>query len=91
MGVGHPGDILHGVGAGVDLFDCVLPTRMARHGTLYTLGGRANLGTARWAEHDGPHDEGSVFPATARYSAAYLRHLFRADEPWARAWRRSTT
>lgn len=80
MGVGHPGDILHAVGAGVDLFDCVLPTRAGRHGTLYTLAGRLSAKAARWAEHDGPYDEGSVFPATERYSAAYVRHLFAANE-----------
>jgi queuine tRNA-ribosyltransferase len=80
MGVGHPGDILHAVSSGVDLFDCVLPTRMARHHCLYTLNGRVNAKAAKWAEHDGPHDPGSVFPATERYSAAYLRHLFVAGE-----------
>jgi queuine tRNA-ribosyltransferase len=81
MGVGHPRDILHAVACGVDLFDCVLPTRMARHGALYTLQGRANVSGARWAEHEGPVDEGSVFPATERVSGAYLRHLFNVDEP----------
>jgi queuine tRNA-ribosyltransferase len=81
MGVGHPGDILHAVACGVDLFDCVLPTRMARHHALYTLNGRVNASGLKWAEHNGPHDEASVFPATERYSAAYLRHLFKAGEP----------
>jgi len=81
MGVGHPGDILHAVKAGVDLFDCVLPTRMARHHALYTLQGRVNISGKRWAEHDGPADPQSVFPQTERYSAAYLRHLFKAGEP----------
>ncbi|MCW5942055.1 MAG: tRNA guanosine(34) transglycosylase Tgt [Fimbriimonadaceae bacterium] len=83
MGVGHPRDILHAVEQGVDLFDCVLPTRMARHRCLYTLHGRVNAGSSRWAEHLAPHDPASVFPATERYSAAYLRHLFKADEPFA--------
>lgn len=81
MGVGHPRDILHGVASGIDMFDCVLPTRMARHHALYTLNGRVNVLNQRWAEHGGPVDEGSVFPATARYSAAYLRHLMKAGEP----------
>lgn len=81
MGVGHPGDILHAVACGVDMFDCVLPTRMARHHALYTLKGRVNAAGARWAEHDGPFDEGSVFPQTERYSAAYVRHLFKVGEP----------
>jgi queuine tRNA-ribosyltransferase len=80
MGVGHPQDIIHAVAAGIDLFDCVLPTRMARHHTLYTLQGRVNAQAAEWAEHDGLHDPGSEFKATSRYSAAYLRHLFKAGE-----------
>jgi queuine tRNA-ribosyltransferase len=80
MGVGHPQDILHAVSCGVDMFDCVLPTRMARHHVLYTLDGRVNAGNKRWADHDGPIDEGSTFPATERYSAAYLRHLLKVGE-----------
>ena len=81
MGVGHPGDILHAVACGIDMFDCVLPTRMARHHALYTLNGRVNAAGAKWAEYDGPFDEGSTFPQTERYSAAYVRHLFKVDEP----------
>ena len=81
MGVGHPKDIIHAVSCGVDLFDCVLPTRMARHHALYTLQGRVNISGARWEEHDGPVDPDSVFPQTQRYSAAYMRHLFKAGEP----------
>ncbi|MCG9893995.1 MAG: tRNA guanosine(34) transglycosylase Tgt [Fimbriimonadaceae bacterium] len=80
MGVGHPGDILHAVAHGIDLFDCVLPTRMARHKVLYTLQGRVNAAAERWAEHAGLHDEECSFPATNRYSAAYIRHLFKAGE-----------
>lgn len=81
MGVGHPGDILHAVSCGIDLFDCVLPTRMARHHCLYTLTGRVNVASARWANHNGPVDPESVFPVSGRYLAAYLRHLFKASEP----------
>lgn len=81
MGVGHPKDILHAVSCGVDLFDCVLPTRMARHHCLYTLSGRINISGKKWAEHNDLPDPASVFPATSRYSAAYLRHLFKAGEP----------
>jgi queuine tRNA-ribosyltransferase len=81
MGVGHPRDIIHGVASGIDLFDCVLPTRMARHHALYTLQGRINISGARWEEHNGPVDPESIFPSTERYSAAYLRHLFKANEP----------
>ena len=62
------------------MFDCVLPTRMARHHALYTLNGRVNALNQKWSEHDGPHDPESVFPATERYSAAYLRHLLKAKE-----------
>ena len=80
MGVGHPGDIIHAVGCGVDLFDCVLPTRMARHHTLYTMSGRINAQAKQWEEHNGPYDEASVFPATQRYTAAYMRHLFKTGE-----------
>ncbi len=80
MGVGHPQDILHAVGCGVDLFDCVLPTRMARHATLYTLNGRVNVLNKKWEEHMGPHDPASLFPPVDRYSAAYIRHLFKAKE-----------
>jgi queuine tRNA-ribosyltransferase len=83
MGVGHPGDILHAVACGIDMFDCVLPTRMARHHSLSTLNGRVNAAGAEWAEHDGPYDSHSVFPQTERYSAAYVRHLFKTDEPLA--------
>lgn len=81
MGVGHPKDIIHAVSCGVDIFDCVLPTRMARHHCLYTLQGRVNAMGKKWSEVDGPHDPDSVFPISGRYSAAYLRHLFKASEP----------
>ncbi len=80
MGVGHPGDILHAVESGIDMFDCVLPTRLARHHSLYTMQGRVNILNQQWAEHHGPVDESSVFPETERYSAAYMRHLFKAGE-----------
>ncbi|MEW5882635.1 MAG: tRNA guanosine(34) transglycosylase Tgt [Armatimonadota bacterium] len=83
MGVGQPKDILHAVKHGADLFDCVLPTRSARHHSVYTLKGVVDVTTARWTEHDGPWDEESVFPLTERYSAAYVRHLFKAGEPTA--------
>jgi queuine tRNA-ribosyltransferase len=81
MGVGHPEDILHAVGCGIDMFDCVLPTRMARHHCLYVRGGRVNIAGARWAEHRGPVDPDSVSPVFERYHAAYLRHLFKTNEP----------
>ncbi len=81
MGVGHPKDILFAVSHGIDMFDCVLPTRMARHHALYTLNGRVNAIGKKWHDHDGPFDDQSVFPQTERYSAAYIRHLFKAGEP----------
>lgn len=81
MGVGHPKDILHAVSCGVDMFDCVLPTRQARHHSLYTLQGRVNVLNARFAEQEAPHDPDSVFPISGNYSPAYLRHLFKAGEP----------
>ncbi|MCW5937591.1 MAG: tRNA guanosine(34) transglycosylase Tgt [Fimbriimonadaceae bacterium] len=80
MGVGHPSDIIHAVKCGIDMFDCVLPTRLARHHTLYTLQGRVNAAALEWREVSGPHDEESVFPQTSRYSAAYIRHLFKSGE-----------
>lgn len=81
MGVGHPQDILHAVASGIDLFDCVLPTRMARHHCLYTMNGRINVAAAVYAEQSTPPDPESLFPQTQRYSAAYIRHLFKTDEP----------
>jgi queuine tRNA-ribosyltransferase len=81
MGVGHPGDIIHAVACGIDLFDCVLPTRMARHHTVYTLRGRINILRREWAEATEPYDPDSVFPAVARYTPAYVRHLFKVNEP----------
>jgi queuine tRNA-ribosyltransferase len=81
MGVGHPQDIIHAVSCGVDLFDCVLPTRLARHHGLYTLQGKVNLRSAKWRGWDAAADPGSQFPELEGYSAAYLHHLFRAKEP----------
>lgn len=81
MGVGHPKDILHAVAAGVDMFDCVLPTRMARHHTLYTLKGRMNVMNKKFEEQLEPYDPVSIFSQTERYSPAYIRHLFKAKEP----------
>ena len=81
MGVGTPRDLVECVALGVDMFDCVLPTRLARHGTALTAEGRLNVTNASFAHDDRPVDP--QFPAspTARYSRAYLRHLFNVDEP----------
>jgi queuine tRNA-ribosyltransferase len=80
MGVGHPVDIADAVLLGVDLFDCVLPTRAGRHGHAYTSVGRRNLNNARYVEDDGPLDPACDCPTCATFSLAYLRHLTRCDE-----------
>lgn len=80
MGVGSPEDLVACAGLGVDMFDCVLPTRMARNGTLFTSTGRLNIRNARYAEDQAPVDEACGCLACRRYSRAYLRHLFMARE-----------
>jgi queuine tRNA-ribosyltransferase len=80
MGVGKPQDILDGVLRGVDLFDCVLPTRNARNGTLFTSQGSVNIRNARYADDPGPVDPCCTCPLCAKYSRAYLRHLFQEKE-----------
>jgi queuine tRNA-ribosyltransferase len=80
MGVGMPEDILDAVVRGIDLFDCVLPTRMARNGTLFTSRGRVHIRNARWADDSGPVDPECGCAVCRRHSAAYLRHLHRCNE-----------
>ena len=80
MGVGAPEDLLTAIGYGVDMFDCVLPTRNARHGNLFTSQGRMNIKNARFARDAGPIDENCDCPTCRTYSRAYLHHLFRAGE-----------
>jgi queuine tRNA-ribosyltransferase len=80
MGVGKPIDIVEAVWRGVDMFDCVLPTRSGRHGQAWTWDGPINLKNARFAEDDSPLDEASHVPASRDYSKAYLHHLVKADE-----------
>jgi queuine tRNA-ribosyltransferase len=80
MGVGEPDDILQAVSKGVDMFDCVLPTRLARNAAMMTRRGRMNLRNARFAEQFGPVDIECDCPVCHRYSAAYIHHLFRAKE-----------
>jgi queuine tRNA-ribosyltransferase len=80
MGVGTPDDILKSVAHGVDMFDCVMPTRSGRHGLAFTRYGRINLRNARHAEDLRPLDEQSSCPATRDYSRAYLHHLIRSNE-----------
>ncbi|MDZ7733416.1 MAG: tRNA guanosine(34) transglycosylase Tgt [Acidimicrobiia bacterium] len=80
MGVGDPLGLVEAVARGVDLFDCVLPTRLARHGTMLTGSGRLNLANARFAGDDGPLDPACGCPTCARYSRGYLRHLLGVGE-----------
>jgi queuine tRNA-ribosyltransferase len=80
MGVGTPDDILEAVRRGIDMFDCVLPTRAGRHGTAYTRSGRLNLKNARHAEDPSPIDPESKAAAANGYSRAYLHHLVRSNE-----------
>jgi queuine tRNA-ribosyltransferase len=80
MGVGTPDDILNSVARGIDMFDCVMPTRSGRHGLAFTRRGKVNLRNARHAEDMRPLDEESDCPATRDYSRAYLHHLLRANE-----------
>ncbi|MGF6176972.1 tRNA guanosine(34) transglycosylase Tgt [Ensifer sp. 4252] len=80
MGVGTPDDILRSVAHGIDMFDCVMPTRSGRHGLAFTRYGRINLRNARHAEDMRPLDEQSSCPATRDYSRAYLHHLIRSNE-----------
>jgi queuine tRNA-ribosyltransferase len=80
MGVGEPADLVRCVGLGVDMFDCVLPTRMARNGTLLTARGRLNLRNARYKDDPQPVEEACGCYTCRGYSRAYLRHLFMARE-----------
>ncbi len=80
MGVGTPDDIVEAVRRGVDMFDCVMPTRAGRHGQVFTRNGRMNLRNARFAEDTSPLDESSKCTASNTYSRAYLHHLVRSNE-----------
>lgn len=80
MGVGTPDDIVEAVRRGVDMFDCVMPTRAGRHGQVFSRFGRINLKNARHRDDPRPIDERSNCPAARDYSRAYLHHLVRADE-----------
>jgi queuine tRNA-ribosyltransferase len=80
MGVGKPLDIVESVARGIDMFDCVLPTRSGRHGQAWGDAGALNITNARFAEDASPLDETSDCPASRDYSKAYLHHLFKANE-----------
>ena len=80
MGVGTPLDIAHGINAGIDMFDCVLPTRNARNGTLYTSLGKVNIKRKEYAEDDSPLDPACGCYTCRTFSRAYLRHLYVSKE-----------
>ncbi len=80
MGVGTPLDIINGIAAGIDMFDCVMPTRNARNGTLYTSIGKVNIKRKEFAEDDGPLDPTCNCYTCRTFSRAYLRHLFVSKE-----------
>ena len=80
MGVGTPSNIIEGVARGVDFFDCVMPSRNGRHGKLFTWEGTVNILNAKYAMDDRPISESCQCPVCKRFSRAYLRHLFKAEE-----------
>jgi queuine tRNA-ribosyltransferase len=80
MGVGRPEDLVEAVRAGVDMFDCVMPTRNARNGQLFTSMGRVNIKNAKYTDDDSPLDPNCDCETCRDYSKAYLRHLFVAGE-----------
>jgi queuine tRNA-ribosyltransferase len=80
MGVGSPEDLFEGVSRGVDIFDCVLPTRIARNAGLLTRQGRINMRKARYAQDSSPIEEGCDCYTCRHFSRAYLRHLLKANE-----------
>ena len=80
MGVGTPSNIIEGVARGIDFFDCVMPARNARHGRLFTWEGAINIKNAKYERDESPIDPTCSCPTCRRYSKAYLRHLFKAEE-----------
>ncbi len=80
MGVGSPLDLVEAVGWGIDMFDCALPTRVARHGGIYRADGRIAITSAKYKEDTGPLEDGCDCYACANFTAAYVHHLFRAKE-----------
>jgi queuine tRNA-ribosyltransferase len=80
MGVGTPDDIVESVARGIDMFDCVMPTRAGRHGVAYTRFGKLNLKNARHADDPRPLDEEAAWAPARDYSRAYLHHLVKSEE-----------
>jgi queuine tRNA-ribosyltransferase len=81
MGVGDPVSVLQAIGLGVDMLDCVLPTRLGRHGSALTNGGRVHLKAGRFSKDDSPLDPDCSCPVCSRHSRAYIRHLYNVGEP----------
>ena len=80
MGVGTPANLLEGVARGVDMFDCIMPTRNARNAQLFTNNGIINIRNSKWKDCFEPIERNGASPIDERYSLAYLHHLFRAEE-----------
>ena len=80
MGVGTPANLIENIGLGIDMFDCVLPTRNARHGVLYTLDGIINIKNEKWRKDFSPLDGTGTSAVDQLYSKAYLRHLIHSGE-----------
>ena len=80
MGVGTPSDIIECIANGVDMFDCVLPTRNARNGQLFTYHGKVNIRNAKYASDKSSIDSGNNYAISKNYSKAYLHHLFKTNE-----------
>ncbi len=80
MGVGTPADLLQCISLGIDMFDCVLPTRNARHGMIYTSEGIVNIKNSKWSNCFDPLDQASPLESSRVYSKAYVRHLFTVGE-----------
>ena len=80
MGVGTPANLLHCVALGVDMFDCVMPTRNARNGSIFTRHGKINIRNAKWKHHHKPFDEEFPSELCQRYNMSYIHHLFKSDE-----------
>jgi queuine tRNA-ribosyltransferase len=80
MGVGSPEDLWNATERGIDMFDCVLPTRAARNGALFTPDGRITITNKKWQTHHEPVDPSCDCAACTRFTAAYIHHLFRAGE-----------
>ena len=80
MGVGTPSDLVKNVARGVDMFDCVIPTRNARNGQLFTLDGKLNMRNAKYKTDYNPIDDNGISSLSENYTKSYLHHLFKTEE-----------